>query len=202
MVRANHLNRRFLIFAVLALLVTMLTVAAIPTNWFEAAKVTGVVVKTESNIVKAIIDLGNLTSATAFSASGDATITIDESGGLKVEKFMMGHPEYTPEEGYVYERYLPGRFYNLWLNLTIGGKTLNMPIVVKGTFYSGYYNATYYWYSEFSEYPWRYYRYYNWSEITLLQGIYTATFKVFGMTQLTTKSLGVEMVFYFALTPP
>jgi len=201
MVRANHLNRRFLTFIVLALSVTVLAVAAIPTNWFDAAQITGVVVKTESSTVKAIINLGNLTSATTFSASGNATLNIAESSGLKIEKFIMGHPEYTPEEGYVYERYLTGRFYNLRLNFTVGDKSLSMPIVVKGTFYS-YYNYTTIWYSEFSEYPWRYYRYYPWSEITLPKGTHTATFTIYGTTTLTTKSLGVEMMFYFALTPP
>jgi len=194
-------KKKLLTFISLALSVVVLTVAAIPTNWFEAAKITGVVVKTESSTVTAIIDLGDLASATAFSTSGDGTITVAESGGLKIEKFMMGQPEYTPEEGWVYERYLTSRFYRLGLNLTIGQQTVSMPIVTNGTFYS-YYN----WYSEYSEYigstSWRYYRYYYWSAITLPQGIHTATFKIFGTTTLTNKTLGVEMKFYFALTPP
>jgi len=198
MERANHLNRRFLTFIGLALLVIVLAVAALPTNWFEAAKITGVVVKTESNTVKAIINLGNLTSATPFSASGNGTITVDESGGLQIGKFIMGHPEYTPEEGWVYERYLTSRFYRLRLNLTIGTTTFSMPIVTNGTF--AYY---YYWYSEYSETQWRYYRYdYGWSPITLPHGTHTATFTIYGTTTLTTKSLGFEMMFYFALTPP
>jgi len=201
MVRANSLNKRVLTFIVLALSMTALAVAALPTNWFEAAKITGVVVNTESSTVKAVINLGNLTSATPFSASGNGTITVDESGGLKIEKFIMGHPEYTPEEGWVYERYLTSRFYRLSLNFTIGATTITMPIVANGTFMSYYYY--YYWYSEYSEYPWRYYRYaYDWSPITLPKGTHTTTFKIFGTTALTTKSLGVEMMFYFALTPP
>lgn len=201
MERANHLNRRLLTLISLTLSLTILAVVAIPTSWFEAAKITGVVVKTESNTVKAIIDLGNLSSATPFSASGNGAITIDETGGLKIGNFMMGFPEYTPEEGYVYERYLTSRFYKLWLNFTIGATKITMPIVRDGTF-NPYYNYTYYWSSEFYENQWRYYRYSPWSAITLPKGTYTTTFTIFGTTTLTTKSLGVEMMFYFVLTPP
>jgi hypothetical protein len=194
MVKPNRLNKRFLTFTGLALALTVLAVAAIPTNWFEAAKISGVVVKTESSSVKAIINLGNLPSATPFSASGEGTITVAESGGLKIGKFIMGYPYYTPEDGYMYERYLTNRFYKLRLNLTIGDTTVSMPIVTDGWLY--------YWYYDYDEYPWTYRSYPEWSAITLPQGTQTVTFTIYGTTTLTTKSLGVEMMFYFAITAP
>jgi len=195
MMKPNRLNKRVLILLGFALSVIVLTVAAIPANWFEAAQISGVVVKTESSTVKAIIDLGNLPSATPFSASGDGTITIAESGGLQIGKFIMGYPYYTPEEGYVYERYLTSRFYKLGLNLTIGATTVSVPIVTNGSIY-------YYWYYEYDEYPWTYRSYPGWTALTLPQGTHTVTFTIYGTTTLTTKNLGVEMKFYFALTPP
>jgi hypothetical protein len=191
--RINKLS----ILVCIALLAIVITVMALPSNWFEAAKIDGVVVKTESSTVKAVINMGNLTSATDFSFSGDGNISVAESGGLQIGKFIMGHPEYTPEEGYVYERYLVSRFYRLWLNFTIESTTVNMPIVTDGTF-SSYYT----WYSEYSENQWRYYRYYYWTPITLPSGNYTTTFKIYGTTTLTTQNLTVAMMFYFALTPP
>jgi hypothetical protein len=187
-------NKRLLLLVGLTLSVITLAVVAIPSNWFEAAEVTGVVVETETGTVKAIINLGNLTSATSFSASGNGTITIDESGGLSIEKFIMGHPYYTPEEDYVYERYLTNRFYELSLNLTVGDTTVSMPIVVDG--------GLYYWYWEYDEWPWLYRSYSDWIPITLSQGTHTVTFTIYGTTALTTQTLNVEMMFYFELAAP
>ena len=193
MVKAKRLNKRLLIFASLALPVIVLTVAAIPTDWFKAAEITGVIVKTESSTVEAIIDLGDLASATPFSVSGDGTITVAESGGLKIEKFVIGFPYYTPEEGHVGEAYITNRFYTLGIDLTVGDITVSMPIVTDGSWD--------WWYWEFEEDSWMYMRYPEFTTITLPQGTNTATFTIFGTTALRTESLGFEMMCYFTFAP-
>jgi hypothetical protein len=196
LVKIIGLNRRLLFFIGLALSMITLTVMAIPPNWFEAAEVTGVVVETGTTTVKAIINLGDLSSATSFSASGDGTITIEESGGLSIEKFIMGYPYYTTEEEYVYERYLTNRFHDLTLDLTVGDTTVSMPIVVDGEIY--------YWYWEYDDWEtqWSYRSYPDWTSITLSQGTHTVTFTIYGTTALTTQTLSVEMMFYFELAAP
>jgi hypothetical protein len=173
-----------------------LAVVAIRPTWFEAAEVTGVVVETGTGTVKAIINLGDLASAAPFSASGEGTITIEESGGLNIEKFIMGYPFYTLEEEYVYERYLTNRFHELSIDLTVEDTTVSMPIVIDGEIY--------YWYYEYEDWEtqWTYRSYPDWTPITLSQGTHTVTFTIYGTTALTTQNLNVNMTFYFELAAP
>lgn len=195
MVKANRLDKRLLLFATLVFSVIVLTVAAIPTDWFKAAEITGVIVTTESNVVEAIIDLGDLASASPFSVSGNGTITVAESGGLKIEKFVIGYPYYTPEEGNVYEQYITNRFYTLGIDLTVGETTVSIPIVTDGSWD--------WWYGEYDEHPWTYRRYPEWDPewITLPQGTHTVTFTIFGKTALRAESIGFEMMCYFTFVP-
>lgn len=192
---SNNIGKKSFLFISLALMTTVLLVVAIPINWFEAAEVTGVVVQTESGIVKAIVDLGVLSSATGFSASGNASLTIAEAEGLKIAEFVMGFPYYTPEDGYVYESYLTMRFYSLSVDLTIGENVWSIPIVVDGSYPWDQ------WYYGWDEYPWSYRSYAYWTEHTLPQGNYTATFTIYGKTGLLRENRAVNMMFYFELAP-
>lgn len=191
MVKANRLNKRLLIFTTLAFSVIVITVAAIPSDWFKAADITGVIVKTESSTVEAIIDLGDLASATPFSVSGNGTITVAESGGLKIEKFVIGWPY--AEYRYSYEEYFTDRFYSVSVDLTVGDKTVTIPIVMDGSWQ--------WWYGEFDEDSWTYRRYPDSLGITVPKGINTVTFTIFGTTALRTESLDFEMVCYFTFVP-
>jgi len=141
------------------------------------------------------VDLGFLPSATGFSASGNASLTIAEADGLKITEFVMGFPYYTPEDGYVYERYLTMRFYSLSVDLTIGENVWSIPIVVNGSYQWGL------WYSAWDEWPWRYRSYAYWAEHTLPQGNYTATFTIYGITGLLRENRDINMTFYFELAP-
>ena len=189
MMKTSRFNKSLLIFTSLAFSVIVLTVAAISTDWFKAAEITGVIVKTESNTVEAIIDLGDLPSATPFSVSGNGTITVAESGGLEIAKFVIGFPYKSPE----YDQYITNRFHTLSIDLTVGDTTVRMPIVTDGSWVS--------WYGEGTEDQWRYNSYQDWPGITVPQGTCTATFTIFGTTALRTETLGFEMVCYFTFVP-
>ena len=109
------------------------------------------------------------------------------------EKFVMGFPYYTPEEGWVYEEYITKRFYSLSIDLTVGDTTVIMSIVTDGSWD--------WWYHEYEEDQWGYRWYPDWPGITLPQGTHTATFTIFGTTALITESLGFEMMCYFTFAP-
>ena len=87
------MNRKLVsIMVIMLIIATLVGVLAIPSNWFEAADVTGIIVQTETGIVKATINLGSLQSASEFNACANGTITVVEASGVNITKLVMNWP--------------------------------------------------------------------------------------------------------------
>ena len=115
--------RKIVLIAVLVVIGAIVTlVFALPTNWFQVAEVSGVIVQTQTGTVKAIINLGTISSGSGFSASGSGTITVAEAGGLNLTMFMASYPGAFDNT----------KFYDLDINVTIDLTERSIPFVKNG----------------------------------------------------------------------
>mgnify|MGYP007042363555 CR=1 FL=1 len=192
----SFLKSRKLI-ALMLLLAIGTPAAAIAVNWYKAAEFFGVIKPGLTAVSVARINLGELNASAYFSASGNATIQVMEETGVNITGLLLyAHTKPKTDNG----SYLTERFLELNLNLTIDGQEFNeIPIVVDGEF------AEDRWTYEEYEWWWQrrgyYYRYTPWSETTLPQGNYNATFTIYGHTALPSHQLPVNIRFYLELNP-
>jgi len=168
------------------IIVTLIGVSAIPSNWFEAADVTGIIVQTETGIVKAIINLGSLQSASEFNACANGTITVVEASGVNITKLVMNWPGPTDEHGYFEER-----FFSLTINLTIYDDVWSIPIVTNGAFETSKWSyAGYQFYDQYAD----------WTGYHLPQGTHPIMFTVYGKTQIVSENVTISITFLLELS--
>jgi len=172
---------------IVLIIATLVGVSAIPSNWFEAADVTGTIVQSETGIIKAIINLGSLQSASDFSVTENGTIVVAEAEGLNITKFIIT----TPAGGQI-DSYLPERFSFLTINLTIYNDVWSVPIVTDGQYQYGN------WGSITGQLG--YYYYTGWTEYYLPQGNHPIMFNVYGRTQIVSANLTVSITFLLELS--
>jgi hypothetical protein len=186
--------RKGIVISLVILTATIAIVRAIPQNWFEGAQFSGIIVKAESGVIKATIDLGSLPSATRFSESGNATLTVAVPEGLNISRLLLRFPYYTPEEGNMYVQYLTARFSELTIDLTVGDlKNFSNAIVTNGN-WPGQWSLMFY------ESTYSYYQSWYWGSVSLPQGVYTVTFTIHGKSGIVTQSRTVDLMFYLELT--
>ena len=186
----HALGRKVLLVALLLVPLVSATVAyAQQVNWFNTVKFAGTIQKGETTVIDADVDLGTLASASYFEATGQASIQVVEDSGAKITRFMLKIPSYE------YSDYLEGRFWQLYVNVTVEGyETITIPIVVDGSLSTSWTSAAY-------ESGYCYLAYINWSTINLPKGATTITITLFGTTNVVSEDTGVDIDFLLELSP-
>ena len=195
-------GRKVLLVALLLVPLVSVTVAyAQQANWFSTVKFTGTIQKGETTVIDADVDLGTLASASYFEATGQASIQVVEDSGAKITSFML-KVAYNPDEGCY--RYLEGRFWQLYVNVTVEGygTVATIPIVVDGTFAPSQWSSIGL-YDEDNDghYDYYYLAYTGWSTVNLPKGASTITITLFGTTNVVSEDTSVDIGFAIELSP-
>jgi len=188
-------GKKALLVALLLVPLVSVTVAyAQQANWFNTVKFTGTIQKGETTVIDADVDLGTLASASYFEATGHASIQVVEDSGAKITSFMLKVP-YNPEV--YYSDYLEGRFWQLYVNVTVEGhETITIPIVVDGTFASGQWSSV----GIYENNGYWYLAYTGWSTVDLPKGATTITITLFGTTNVVSGDTSVYVGFAIELS--
>ncbi len=183
-------GRKALLVALLLVPLVSVTMAyAQQANWFSTVRFTGTIQKGETTVIGADVELGTLASASYFEAAGQASIQVVEDSGIKITRFMLKIPSYE------YSDYLEGRFWQLYVNVTVEShETITIPIVVDGSL-----STSWAWVA--GENGYTYLAYTGWNTVDLPQGATTITITLFGTTNVVSEDTGVDIDFLLELSP-
>jgi hypothetical protein len=176
-------------------------------NWFNSASITGnIVFDQKTGVVEAKLDLGDLEPATEFSAIGNGTLVIGQTNGLNLTRFLMTPHLYYPEP-VIQREYWLSRFIDLTMNFTIDSNTFSMPIIVNSKLMAGNEGSTKLgWIDAIYETRDRsleganFVFYELWNVYHLDKGVHSIKFDIFGVTNLVTKTLPIQISFVLELS--
>jgi len=192
----NKLRKILIASIIMCMVLTGVLVLAIQLNWYEVGDLTGTIQKNEVVITKGHLNLGSISSGSSFEGTTTAIISIPvtEAGGLNVSKFFLIVPGFLHTEC---APYLQERFTSLTLNITMGGNTYTLPVVVGGVFEMfGHWD-----YEDYETDPYKtWFSYDDWTTIFLTTDSHNMDIKAFGVSSAPSVDLAINLSFAIELT--